>query len=520
MRLPASELCLPLISYSDIFDTILSLRSDCSGGPDGIPSCFIKNCVANLLQPLHTIFNRCIKSGRFPMQWKHSNVIPIFKSGSRSDISNYRPISINNIFAKVFDSILSKILTAHVKDCIVDSQHGFTQGRSTETNLFLFTNFITENLENGFSVDCIYTDIKKAFDRVPINLLLNKLHYLYRIGEPLLSCISASLCDRSQQIAVGGFTSPPISVSSGVGQGTHLGPILFLLFINDLRSVFKHSQFLQFADDCKIFVGTSSIADLSALQKDLDAFVLWCTAGGLELNADKCKHMRFSRKSNPINFTFSINNIDLETVLCIKDLGVYLDTKLTFNTHVDKIASKANKLLGYIRRTTTSFTNLRCIVILYTAFVRSIIDYCSTIWAPFYYVHIDRLERIQRKFVKMLCFKFNIYYDRDNYDLLVKYFSLQPLAERRVFSDLMFAFKVLNGVVRCSDISDMFSVYIPSRPLRRLPILTVDYHRTNYGLHCPVTRIANELNSFNLDGDALRVSSAAFRSLLCGLVYR
>lgn len=516
---PNEWLSLPSITYTDISESISRLRNDSSGGPDGIPSCFLKHCLNNLLKPLHIIFNKCIRLGKFPSFWKRSKVVPIFKSGSRSEVANYRPISINNNFAKVFDSILARIVTAHAKEYIIDMQHGFTAGKSTETNLFIFTNFITESIENGFSVDCIYTDLKKAFDRVPINLLMDKLRTFFKICDPLLSCIRDSLCNRFQQISINGFTSLPISVTSGVGQGTHLGPILFLLFINDIKSSFRYSQFLLFADDCKIFVRTSSVADLSALQEDLNSFFSWCNANGLELNISKCKHMRFTRRSNPLHFNFSINGHNLDTVSCVKDLGVLLDTKLSFNTHIDGIVSRASKLLGYIRRTTTSFSNLRCLVILYTAFVRSITDYCSIIWSPYYHIHINRLEAVQRKFVKMLCFKFGFDYDSNNYDVLVKYFSLQPLARRRVFSDVMFVFKVLNGIVKCPNILAMFSLYMPTRTLRKFPLLAVDFHRTNYGLHCPLTRIANELNSLHLSENDLNVSLTSFRPLLCHLVY-
>lgn len=519
LHLPDAVLSSPIISYTNISDAISLLSSSGSSGPDGIPSSFLIHCCGNLLKPLHILFNKCITSGTFPSQWKHSNVIPIFKSGLRSDIINYRPISINNNFSKLFDCILAKILTTHVEGFIDSNQHGFTAGRSTETNLFLFTNFIIDNFEKGLSVDCIYTDIKKAFDRVPIGLLIDKLHILYKISDPLLSCIRAFLDCRSQQVSINGFISNPISVSSGVGQGTHLGPVLFLLFINDLRAVFKYSQFLLFADDCKIYISTSSLDDLFALQEDLDAFVQWCTANELELNVNKCKHMRFTRKPYPLHFRFSINGLALDTVSCMKDLGVYVDSKLTFNAHIDYIANRANKLLGYIRRTTVPFSNPRCLVILYTALVRSIIEYCSVIWAPFYQIHSNRLERIQKKFIRTLCFKFGITYKSDNYDVLAGYFSLQPLAKRRVFADLMFAFKVLNGIIKCSGIGNMFTYHVPSRPLRHVPVLSVDYHRTNYGFNCPLTRISNEFNSHISDVNTLHMSRAAFRSLLCHILY-
>lgn len=143
-RLPTTTLSSPVISYTDISCSLESLKFDGSKGPDGILSVFLRNCANNLLSPLFIIFNNCFRLGEFPSQWKLSNIIPVHKSASKSDINNYRPVSINNNFAKVFDHILASILTLHVKDVIIQEQHGFISGRSTGTNLFIFTNFVNE----------------------------------------------------------------------------------------------------------------------------------------------------------------------------------------------------------------------------------------------------------------------------------------------------------------------------------------------------------------------------------------
>lgn len=368
-------------------------------------------------------------------------------------------------------------------------------------------------------MDCIYTDIRKAFDRVPVDLLLRKLGTYYNIGEPLLSCLQSFLKNRSQQVTINGYTSFSFPVSSGVGQGTHLGPVLFLLFINDVKFVFKSSRFLLFADDCKIFCKITSFNDSLALQDDLDAFVEWCRHNGLELNVDKCKHMKFSRQLNPPPFSYFIDNARLETVTCVNDLGIYLDSKLNYNSHIDHVAARSNKLLGFIVRTSRPFTSFRCVHLLFVALVRPVIEYCSIIWAPSYNVHINRLESIQKKFLKFMCYKFGVLYVSDNYHQLLRYFSLQPLLQRRQFCDIMFFFKVLNNLIRCSQISDLFSLHVPSLTLRSTPLLAVDFHRTNYGLHSSLCRIANGVNHLDLDEGKLNCGLYSFRSRLRNLIY-
>lgn len=508
-------------SHSDVFEAIIALKPRGISGPDGLPSIFVYNCSYNLVTPLHIIFNKCLSSGRFPAKWKFSNVTPIFKAGPRSDIVNYRPVCISNNFAKLFDYMLARAIRLYTDKVIIPQQHGFCQGRSTETNLFLFTTYIGRCLEDGSEVDCIYTDLKKAFDRVPIDLLLFKLRSYYNIGDPLLSCLKSYLSCRYQQVTVNGHCSQSFPVPSGVGQGSHLGPILFILFINDVYAAIKYSRILLFADDCKIFMRVNSYSDQCCLQSDLSGFNDWCVKNGLELNIDKCKLMKFTRKKHPLSFDYKINNRVLEAVSLFKDLGVFVDTKLTFNVHINSIISRANKLLGFIYRSTKCFSNIRCKIILFVSIVRPIIEYCSVIWSPSYTTHINRIERIQSKFIRALCFKSGIEYSSQYYDLHLSYFGLPRLSKRRNYRDIMFLFKSLNQVINCPEVFNLFQLHTPSvHSLRRIPYLHIDYHRTNYGIHSPIVRLSNLANGMQLDGDAFSQSLNSFRHSLIKDLYK
>lgn len=474
---------------------ISKLKKDSCCGLDGIPSTFVINSSAILSVPLSIIFNKCINEGYFPEIWKHSYAVPIFKAGIRSDISNYRPICINSNFPKIFDSIISQIITDHVKNYIIEEQHGFVSGRSTETNLFIFTEYITKNMENGFPVECIYTDLAKAFDRVSIELLLYKLKALYGIHDPLLSCLSHYLKNRSQYVKMGNSVSDSLAVTSGVGQGTHSGPVLFSLFVNDVKLVFKHCEFLLFADDCKIYSAIKESGDRYKVQCDLNNFVNWCKENGLNVNIKKCKRMLFSRQINPfVNFNYYIDGNIIENVTVMKDLGVTLDAKLSYVAHIDNIVSKSNRMLGFVKRSTEQFTNLRTINLLFVSLIRPILEYCSVIWSPSYDCHIARIEGVQRKFIKYMCYKAGINYHSNNYPFLNNYFSLPELQKRREFFDVVFVFKVLNYLIKCSQILGHFSLNAPTHLLRSNNLLNEAYHRTNYGQTSSLNRMVVSTN--------------------------
>ena len=314
-------------------------------------------------------------------------------------------------------------------------------------------------------------------------------------------------------MTINGYVSEPFLASSGVGQGSHLGPILFLLFINDLRSVIKRSNFLLFADDCKIFKCIKSRNDSVDLQQDTNAFVDWCVLNGLDLNISKCKHIRFTRLIEPTYVSYYIDDNVIESVSSIKDLGVFFDSKMSFNVHIDSVVSRANKLLGFVNRMTKSFSSIRCVLVLYTSLVRSILEYCSIIWAPSYQVHVDRLESVQRKFIKL-----GVNFYQFNYDYFLKYFSLPSLVQRRSYA--MFLFKIFNNTIRCSSLHDHFPLFIPSRTVRFPLILSVDFHRTNYGLHSSISRISRLANSLHLTDGSFACDVLTFRSLLRQLLYK
>lgn len=236
---------------------------------------------------------------------KVSFITPIYKSGPKHVISNYRPISKLSMIPKVFEKLVTQRLYFSLKEMLSPAQHGFVKGRSTCTNLVLFSQFCLDEMEKGKQVDVLYTDFVKAFDRVHHGLLLQKMLKL-GINDTFLKWLRSYLSNRRQTVRIDGHSSDFIKVVSGLPQGSHLGPLLFTIFINDLPSVLKFSRCLMYADDVKIFHSVASMHDCFNLQSDIDCFLTWCNYNHLELNFSKCKIFSATRLRNVIscNYTF------------------------------------------------------------------------------------------------------------------------------------------------------------------------------------------------------------------------
>jgi hypothetical protein len=490
----ANNVNTPFISKSDVTSALKKLKPKLTAGPDNIPAFLLKDCASVLAYPLQLVFNLALKTCRFPEIWKLSSISPIFKKGNRTQVENYRPISLICNFSKVFESILYDTLFASVRNTISEFQHGFVSGRSTVTNLCSFTQFVAECFDARLQVDVVYTDFSKAFDRLDHRILLCKLRE-FGLSESLLQFFESYLGSRKQFVMCNGFRSKEITVSSGVPQGSVLGPLFFIMFINDI-SVNIESNILMYADDLKVYRKISNTHDCEMLQRDIVRIQEWCNCNNLFLNVQKCHAMSYTNKSTTILFDYHIDHYLLTRDNMICDLGITFDTRLTFSNHINVIVSGALRSLGFIIRCTKNFSDIRSLKMLYFAFVRSRLEYGSIIWSSNCQTHIQNLEKVQRRFLKFLAHRIDGTYPergRSQSELLER-FECQDLKTRRVNASMSFLRNLIHYRIDCSNLLSKLYFLVPRLTSRNHVCFYLPTPRIDVQKHSPLYTMCENYN--------------------------
>ena len=428
------------------------LNENKSSGSDIFHPYVLKETAKEMSEPLAIIYQKLLDEGVCPNEWKSANVTPIHKKGDRTDPSNYRPVSLTSQVCKVLESIIVEKVTKHLtdNDLLNDAQHGFRAGRSCLTNLLETLEQWTEIIDEGDAIDVAYLDFRKAFDLVSHEHLIYKLSK-YGIKGKLLEWIKDFLKDRTQRVVIRGTASSPRKVTSGVPQGSVLGPLLFLIFINDLPLGLLSALSL-FADDSKLFSRIvrnknrmkNNIRNGNVtLQNDLNAVLEWANKWKMEFNVDKCKIMHLGH-NNP-KATYSMGGSNLQETEEERDLGVIIDNKLDFGSHIRNIVSKANKVLGMIR-VSFSCLNIPMMYNLYTALVRPLLEYCVQVWSPYKRKYIDLIEGVQRRATKMIPRLRKLKYSKR-----LEKMKLPRLYDRRVRGDMIETYKILSGKEKMNE---------------------------------------------------------------------
>ena len=425
---------------------------DKSPGPDGLHPRILKE-LSILATPLKYIFLQSLNDEKAPLDWKMANISPIYKKGSKKLRDNYRPISLTSVISKMFESFVRYAILKHMEkhNLFSDQQFGFISGRSTVLQLLVVLDKWTEIVDNGGAVESIYLDFRKAFDTVPHRRLLMKLQY-YGISGHLLGWIKDFLTTRKQRVVINNSCSKWENVSSGIPQGSVLGSLLFIIYINDLPNNIRTNSPL-FADDTKLFT-TITVEDTSGaatLQQDLDTIERWCDEWLMSLNYDKCKNLLVGtdRITSQIDIEFRMKVRDkdgkeifntLERPLMEKDLGIYIDRQLNFKKHIDFITKKAHSIMGIIKR---NFMQLdkNIFVPLYTTIVRPHLEYGQSIWSPYKRGEVRKIEAVQRYATRQVK---NV--KQFTYEERLRYLDLPTLVFRRLRGDMIETYKILNGV--------------------------------------------------------------------------
>ena len=378
-----------------------------------------------------------MEEGSIPEDWRSANVTPIFKKGSKTNPANYRPVSLTSVCCKMLEAIIKDEVTAHLDrhKLIRDSQHGFLHKKSCTSNLLSFLEKMTLSADNGDPVDVVFLDFAKAFDKVPVQRLLKKVK-AHGIGGQTLAWIREWLTGRKQRVVLNGSASAWTDVLSGVPQGSVLGPLLFLLFINDIDVVADEVEVLKkFADDTKVAQTIRSVADRDKLQAALDGMVSWANRWGMAFNVKKCKVMHVGR-TNP-RHEYSMGGAKLCTTEEERDLGVIMTHKLKPSVQCTKAARTAQTVLSQISRA-FHYKDKHIFVQLYKSYVRPHLEFAVQAWAPWTAADKETLERIQKRAVKMVTgLKGTTYEER------LRELGLDTLEERRHQADMALTHKIL-----------------------------------------------------------------------------
>ena len=401
-----------------------------ASGPDGISTRMLKECCNEVVEALVLIFSASLKQGKVPDDWKNAIITPLYKGGNknRSKAENYRPVSLTSVTCKLMEHIVHSHIMRHFdhEHILSDTQHGFRKNRSCETQLIQTVHDLAKAINDQEQIDSILLDFSKAFDKVCHRKLLHKLNHYGIRGEVLL-WITDFLKNRTQCVVVRGTSSKHSAVISGVPQGTVLGPLLFLAYINDMPLETK-SKIALFADDSYLYRRILSEEDSKSLQMDLDNLVDWEKRWSMEFHPKKCKLLRITNKRKIIEANYKIHGQQLELVDKAKYLGVTLTKNLSWNTHVANICAKATNTRFFLQRNLVKSdkeTRLKC----YKIFIRPTVEYASTVWDPVGNESLtSKIEMVQRKSLRWV---FNSWKQDTSPSALRISSNLKTLSERR-----------------------------------------------------------------------------------------
>jgi hypothetical protein len=428
-----------LVTHRAVRKKIQNLKTQSAAGPDDIGPKLLQELEKEVTPILVTLFNRSIKFGEVPEDWKTANVTPIFKKGSKSDPGNYRPVSLTSVCCRIMESVIRDELMHHLlsNNLLNQSQHGFMQGKSCTTNLLEFFDTVTRSVDEGKPFDVVFLDFAKAFDKVPRERLLEKLR-AHGVRGRAWNWIKQWLTGRKQRVVLNGKCSSWADVLSGVPQGSVLGPILFLIFINDVDSAVEFINILRkFADDTKLGQPASTPEERELLQRAPDNLCEWAKKWGMEFNVKKCKVMHFGF-NNPAQ-SYRMEDQQLEVTEEERDIGVSVTRTLKPSAQCAKAAKMAQSVLSQVSRA-FHFRDRHIFLRLYIQYIRPHLEFAAAAWSPWHESDKDLLEKVQRRAVCMISGL-----QGKSYEEKLKELGITTLEERRHQSDMVQTYKILHG---------------------------------------------------------------------------
>jgi hypothetical protein len=446
---PISSCSNASLTSMDFYPALLQrhlkrMRNLAAPGLDGIPYLLLKHGGLFLLQQLSKFFQYCLDNCVTPEQWKVASIVPIFKKGNRSSPSNYRPISLTSSMAKLMEACVREVIwnfwCSH--GIINKSQFGFIPKSSCCDQLLSFLENISKIIDRGSCVDVIYFDFAKAFNTVPHKRLIHKL-FSMGIDGNMLGWLQSFIQDRKEIVSILGHHSFPYNMPSGLPQGSVLGPLLFVAYINDIDANLNHATMYKYADDLKLFIEIKRDDPSSRLhmQSDIDKIHQWICDWQLHLAPEKCKIVHFGR-NNP-KFSYTLDSSPIQSSSGERDLGIFINHDLRWTNHISKITKKAEGVLASLNRAFVS-RSPDIYMKLFKTMVRPHLEFASPVWNPHLIKNIDKLETVQRRATRRIStIKLLPYSDR------LSVLNLDSLKLRRVIFDLVQVYKIVHRLSAC-----------------------------------------------------------------------
>ena len=392
------------VTETDINKAINSIKSKTSAGHDRLSSALLKQIKIPLISPLKFLINQSINSGVFPNLLKIAKILPIYKKDDINSVTNYRPISILPTISKIFEKIIFQQLHKYLKENEIynSNQYGFRESHSTEHAALELVDRVINRLDDKEFPLAVFMDLSKAFDTINHNILLKKLHY-YGIRNNSLSLLESYLSNRQQYVEINGKKSSLTNITTGVPQGSILGPLLFIIYINDIALASDHFKTITYADDTTLFISLS-ISEMSTkpsidtINTELNNYINWLRLNALSLNENKTKYMIFSTPSKTIDpVPIKLNGKQIEHVHKFDFLGVTIDKHLKWNSHIDKISSKISKVLGILSHLKKTLP-LEILRLIYNSLINPHLQYGILCWGT----QNHRITKIQKKAIRII----------------------------------------------------------------------------------------------------------------------
>ena len=436
------------LTDDELKNAFLTLKTKTSPGFDEINPDVVKHISDAIFSPIKSIFNSSLITGNFPNKLKIARVSPIFKNDEEELVENYRPISVLPCFSKILERIMFNRLYSflQVNNTLYKKQFGFQKEHSTEHAILQLTNQIQQSFQENLLTIGVFIDLSKAFDTVDHKILLKKLSF-YGIRNKNLKWFESYLSGRKQFISSEQGNTDMEDITFGVPQGSILGPLLFLIFVNDLNNSTSLDP-IMFADDTNLFYSHKNIETLfETVNKELININIWFQANKLSLNTKKTKFVLFHKPRTKVKLPLSlpvlkINNVTIERVKALKFLGVIIDENITWKHHIGVIENKISKNIGILFKA-SKYLNFRCLANIYFALIHSYINYANIVWASSNRTGLKKIFQKQKQAMRII---FNKPYFSHSKPLMKNLKSLN-VYQINLYQIILFMYKVKMGTV-------------------------------------------------------------------------